>query len=103
MVMFLYRPKYYQIPTFENGEPTDGMAEIIIQKHRNGALADIRTKFIKEYALFTDSGLGGYTESTFVPTGNYTNPADNSNGGTVTFSSKLNDMVDENEKDEDLF
>jgi replicative DNA helicase len=97
MVMFLYRPEYYQLQQFDDGTPTEGMAEIIIQKHRNGALGDIRTRFIKEYALFTDSGLHGYVEGTFSSGANYNLPPDNSkkDGGTITFSSKINDMDDD--------
>ncbi len=94
MVMFLYRPEYYQLATFEDGSPTEGMAEIIIQKHRNGGLGEIRTRFIKEYALFTDSGMHGYVESNFSSPSNYQAPPDHSDG-TITFSSKINEMDDE--------
>ena len=36
MVMFLYRPEYYGISTFEDGQPTINTCEIIASKHRNG-------------------------------------------------------------------
>ncbi len=37
IVMFLYRPEYYKISVDEEGMPTQGMAEVIIAKHRNGS------------------------------------------------------------------
>ncbi len=52
IVMFLYRPEYYKIPQFEDGTPTDGIAEVMISKHRNGAVADVRTRFVGKYAKF---------------------------------------------------
>jgi replicative DNA helicase len=52
VVMFLNRPEYYNMKVFEDGSSTDGVAEVIIGKQRNGPTGDIRLKFIKEYARF---------------------------------------------------
>lgn len=52
MVLFLYRAEYYNLETYEDGTPTHGIGEVIIGKHRNGGLADIKLRFIKEYAKF---------------------------------------------------
>lgn len=41
IVAFIHRPEYYGINQDENGMPTAGMAEIIIAKHRNGAVTDV--------------------------------------------------------------
>ncbi|MEX0813418.1 MAG: replicative DNA helicase [Chitinophagales bacterium] len=54
MVIFLYRPEYYKLDEFEDGTPTKDMAEIMIAKHRNGATADIKAKFIGMYTKFED-------------------------------------------------
>ncbi len=54
IVAFIHRPEYYGIHQDENGMPTDGMAEIIIAKHRNGAVCDVNLRFIKEQARFLD-------------------------------------------------
>ena len=54
MVMFIYRPEYYKLETFEDGTNAGGMAELIIAKHRNGALADIKLRFIAQFAQFAD-------------------------------------------------
>jgi len=58
MVIFLYRPEYYGIEEDENGESTDGMAEVIIAKHRNGETDEIPIKFSKKTTGFFDVDLG---------------------------------------------
>jgi replicative DNA helicase len=52
VVCFLYRPEYYNIQTYEDGESTAGVAEIIIGKQRNGPVGSVRLHFVKEYARF---------------------------------------------------
>lgn len=54
IVAFIHRPEYYGINQTEDGMPTAGMAEIIIAKHRNGAVTDINLRFLKEQARFAD-------------------------------------------------
>lgn len=54
MVMFIYRPEYYKLDTFEDGTTSAGMAELLIAKHRNGALAEVKLKFIAQFAQFAD-------------------------------------------------
>ena len=54
IVSFIYRPEYYQIMEDENGNSTKGMADIIVSKHRNGALGEVRLKFLGEYSKFSD-------------------------------------------------
>lgn len=57
MVMFLYRPEYYKINEWEddyNREPTEGEAEYIVAKNRNGGLVRNRMKFEARYTLFED-------------------------------------------------
>ena len=52
MVCFIHRPEYYKIYSDENGNDIRGQAEIIIAKHRNGAVGDVRLRFIGEYTRF---------------------------------------------------
>jgi replicative DNA helicase len=54
IVMFLYRPEYYKITVDEEGMPTQGMAEVVIAKHRNGSLENVKLKFIGKYTKFAD-------------------------------------------------
>ena len=52
VVCFLYRPEYYGITTTAEGESTNGLAELIIGKQRNGPVGTTRMFFVKEYARF---------------------------------------------------
>ena len=54
IVTFIYRPEYYKIYEWENSDDSRGQAEIIIAKHRNGSLENIRLKFISNLAKFSD-------------------------------------------------
>ncbi len=52
MVLFIHRPEYYRIYTDQQGRDLRGKAEIIIAKHRNGAVGDVLLTFKGEYARF---------------------------------------------------
>ncbi len=54
IVSFIYRPEYYKIEEWDDEErtPTQGQAEFIVAKHRNGGLENIRLKFIGELGKF---------------------------------------------------
>lgn len=52
MVLFIHRPEYYKIYQDEAGRDLRGKAEIIIAKHRNGAVGSVLLKFRGEYARF---------------------------------------------------
>ncbi|MEX2235643.1 MAG: replicative DNA helicase [Cyclobacteriaceae bacterium] len=54
IVMFLYRPEYYKITVDEEGMPTQGMAEVIVAKHRNGSTGTAKLKFIGKFTKFAD-------------------------------------------------
>ncbi len=53
IVCFLYRPEYYKIYEDERGS-THGVGEVIVAKHRNGAVDNVRLHFIPELAKFAD-------------------------------------------------
>ena len=53
IVCFLYRPEYYKIYEDHYGS-TLGIGEVIIAKHRNGALDTVLLRFIPELAKFAD-------------------------------------------------
>lgn len=54
IVSFIFRPEYYKMDTWENGESCIGQAEFIIAKHRNGSLEDVRLSFEASIARFSD-------------------------------------------------
>jgi len=57
VVMFIHRPEYYKIATFEDGRSTENIAEIIVGKQRNGPTGDIRLFYQKELAAFHDLAI----------------------------------------------
>ena len=62
IVSFIYRPEYYGIHEWDDDQtPADGQAELIIAKHRNGSLENVRLKFEASMARFSDlhSSYGG--------------------------------------------
>lgn len=60
VVMFLYRPEYYEGTTDERGEPKrladgtplEGLAEVIIGKQRNGPTDTVKLFFHRQYTRF---------------------------------------------------
>ncbi len=52
IVTFIYRPDYYDSDDAFDA-PRD-LAEIILSKHRNGALGTVELKFLKDYVKFTE-------------------------------------------------
>ena len=54
LVAFIHRPEYYGFTTQPGEEPIEGLAEFIIAKHRNGEVKDVKMRFIKDQAKFTN-------------------------------------------------
>lgn len=55
LVMFIYRPELYGIKSMEFRKEkilTDGIAEVIVGKHRNGPTGSVLLTFLKSYARF---------------------------------------------------
>ena len=78
MVCFIHRPEYYKIYTSADGSDLRGMAEIIIAKHRNGAVGDVRLRFIGQYTRFQN------------PEDDMIIPPPTEGGGGATFGSRMN-------------
>jgi replicative DNA helicase len=89
LVCFLYRPEYYKIHEDHYGS-TAGIGEVIIAKHRNGALDTVNLRFIAELAKFADLE----TAPAFPGSG----PGMGSDGlRTITRPSRMNDEHDADE------
>lgn len=87
VVIFIHRPEYYGFDVDDAGNSTVGLAEIIVAKHRNGAVDDVKLRFQKEMARFSDYEDNSYYGAV---TPDFTSSAQ------VTFSSKMNnDPVDD--------
>jgi len=72
MVMFIYRPEYYENFTNENGEDTRGLTIIKIAKHRNGALDEIKlraTLKLQRFDLWEDDNNNGLMGGNFKSLG----------------------------------
>ena len=54
MVMFIHRPEYYGIHADAEGNSLKGVAEIIVAKHRNGAVGEFHLGFKAHLARFAD-------------------------------------------------
>lgn len=82
IVSFIYRPQYYQIDEWEDGTPCENEAEIIIAKHRNGSLDDVRLRFIGELAKFANKEQGStmIMESKMNDSSSFGNPTDGPSG-----------------------
>jgi replicative DNA helicase len=93
IVSFIYRPEYYGIHEWDDdsGAPADGQAELIIAKHRNGSLENVRLKFEGAMARFSDLD-SGYSARGPVTSGS-------SSSSDALFESKMN-HVEPNEGDE---
>ena len=61
LVLFLYRPEYYGLTEDELGNSTQGLAELIIAKHRNGSLDSVYLQFIGKYTKFTDFPISNFS------------------------------------------
>ncbi|MCB0509629.1 MAG: replicative DNA helicase [Chitinophagales bacterium] len=79
MVIFLYRPEYYNITEDEDGQDCRGIAEVIIAKNRHGALKTIKIRFVANFAKFVD------LDAQFMEL-----PKDYDMGNTITKSSRMN-------------
>src|SRR3954465_1149284 len=101
MVMFLYRPEYYDITANEMGENNRGETHVRIAKHRNGSLETIKLRALLHIQKFIeDTGGGDY--GTGLPSNFKPVAGNDGNGGARMFiqtGSKMNDLHD----DEDPF
>jgi replicative DNA helicase len=97
MVLFIYRPEYYKFDELEDGTPSAGVAELIIAKHRNGALADVKLRFNAQFAQFTDFDDIAYdAPNNILPNENFDN-------NIMIMQSKMNDDVDDDKTSNDHF
>lgn len=62
VVMFIYRAERYGITVDENGNSTEGLAELIIGKQRNGPIGDVQLAFVHQHARFENLTTSYYEE-----------------------------------------
>ncbi len=103
MVMFIYRPEYYETMANENGESTKGETHIKIAKHRNGSLENIKLRALLHIQKFEEWDDNG--NAPFLPPGGGNwkpvNPSPSQSGGDnnarlyIQKGSKMNELDDE--------
>jgi len=104
MVMFLYRPEYYEITANEFGESNKGETHVRIAKHRNGSLETIKLRALLHIQKFIEednTNLPG-----IPPTAGNWKPLNTSGGddGAKLFiqrGSKMNTETFDNPDDDD--
>lgn len=97
MVIFLHRPEYYNLTEDADGNPTAGIANVIISKHRNGKVGEIQLRFTQNLAKFGNLDTGDYSGMGLDRFAKSSYEQDDSN--TITYSSRMNE--DDNEESDD--
>ena len=99
LVMFLYRPEYYEMNANEFGESTKGETHVRIAKHRNGTLDTIKLKALLHIQKFMDSDDGPGMPS--MPSGGNWKPIADGEGPKLYIQkgSKMNDLPFSDDED----
>jgi replicative DNA helicase len=99
LVMFLYRPEYYEMNANEFGESTKGETHVRIAKHRNGTLDTIKLKALLHIQKFMDSDEGPGMPS--MPSGGNWKPIADGEGPKLYIQkgSKMNDLPFSDDED----
>jgi replicative DNA helicase len=71
MVMFLYRPEYYDITSNEMGESNRGETHVRIAKHRNGSLETIKLRALLHIQKFVDWDGDDFSGAGLPPGGSW--------------------------------
>ena len=101
MVLFLYRPEYYDITQDEMGDNNRGETHVRIAKHRNGSLETIKLRALLHIQKFIEDSGGNDFGSLNLPP-NFKPVSGNDGSGARMFiqtGSKMNDLPE----DEDPF
>ena len=93
IVSFIYRAEYYGLLEDDHG-PTQGMGDIIIAKHRNGATDTVRLRFVGKYARFENvsefMGDDNFVAAPLAPNNDFEEASP-----TITRSSKMDEIGDD--------
>lgn len=84
LVMFIYRPDKAGITDID-GISTEGMAEIIIAKHRNGRVGSVNLIFVEQFTKFVEPSASTVAFS----------EEDLGSGNSIIRGSKMNDIEEE--------
>lgn len=100
MVMFIYRPEYYDITSNEYGESNRGETNVRIAKHRNGSLETIKLRALLHIQKFVEDDFDGGNQSTGpMPPG--FRPVTGGEGPAKLYIEKSSRMNEMNDLDEE--
>ena len=102
MVMFLYRPEYYDITANENGESNKGETYVKIAKHRNGSLDTIKLRALLHIQKFVEDAEGGGDNfGGGMPAGNFKPVRGDDDGGGAKLYIQKGSKMNDNTFDDD--
>ncbi len=102
MVMFLYRPEYYDITANEHGESNKGETYVKIAKHRNGSLDTIKLRALLHIQKFVEDAEGGGDDfGGSMPAGNFKPVRGDEDGGGAKLYIQKGSKMNDNAFDDD--
>ncbi len=99
LVMFLYRPEYYDITANEMGESNKGETHVRIAKHRNGQLDTIKLKALLHIQKFVEDDGDDFNKS--LPQGGNWKPVKDADGDGAKLYIQKGSKMNEGEFDEE--
>ncbi len=99
MVMFLYRPEYYDITANELGESNKGETHVRIAKHRNGQLDTIKLKALLHIQKFVEEDGDDFNHS--LPQGGNWKPVKDIDSDGAKLYIQKGSKMNEGEFDDD--
>ncbi|MBD5289604.1 MAG: replicative DNA helicase [Bacteroides sp.] len=101
IVCFIHRPEYYTRADVDaEGKNIRGVGEIIIAKHRNGAVGDVQMRFVSKYARFEDLNNNHDMVQEVVSEAFNTTTSSSSGAGGLSFESRMNSEPDLGQTDD---
>jgi len=100
MVMFLYRPEYYDITANEFGENNKGETHVKIAKHRNGSLETVKLKALLHIQKFIEDEGGDNFNPGLPKEGNW-RPVSGAGGDEAKMYIQKGSKMNDGEFDDD--
>ena len=101
IVCFIHRPEYNTRADVDaEGKNIRGVGEIIIAKHRNGAVGDVQMRFVSKYARFEDLNNNHDMVQEVVSEAFNTTTSSSSGAGGLSFESRMNSEPDLGQTDD---
>ena len=100
LVMFLYRPEYYDITANEMGESNKGETHVRIAKHRNGQLDTIKLKALLHIQKFIEGDSDDFSNN--LPKGGNWKPVNDIDGDGAKLYIQKGSKMNDGEFDDDI-